>query len=155
MTCENSTQAASQSEVSSVHLGHIKLLVADDQPINLKVVSAILEPFGTSIVAVHNGAEAVAAFERDEYDLVLMDMQMPEMDGLSATRAIRAFENRTGRLRTPIAMLSANAMKEHVEDALAVGCDEHIAKPINPQGLIIAISRLLELHGKNRRVTAA
>jgi CheY-like chemotaxis protein len=72
--------------------------------------------------------------------VVLMDMQMPLMDGLAATRAIRSIEAETGRARTPIAMLTANAMDEHVAQALDAGCDLHLAKPITPERLFAGLN---------------
>jgi CheY-like chemotaxis protein len=73
--------------------------------------------------------------------VVLMDMQMPELDGLSATQALRALEAETGTVRTPVIMLTANAMDEHVRASLAAGADEHLSKPIRPHALIHAIGR--------------
>jgi CheY-like chemotaxis protein len=74
-----------------------------------------------------------------------MDMQMPVMDGLTATRAIRAIERAQGRVRTPIAILSANAMAEHIEQSIAAGSDTHISKPITPESLIQGLEWLLAL----------
>jgi CheY-like chemotaxis protein len=87
--------------------------------------------------------KALEAFESGTFDVVLMDMQMPEMDGLKATQAIRALELTSNLPRTPIAMLSANAMKEHVEQALDAGCDVHIAKPVTPESLAKGIEAAL------------
>jgi CheY-like chemotaxis protein len=92
---------------------------------------------------VENGALALERLKSDRYDVVLMDMQMPELDGLSATAALRAFERETGRPRTPVIMLTANAMDEHVKSSLDAGADQHLSKPIRPQALIEAICHLI------------
>jgi CheY-like chemotaxis protein len=104
----------------------------------------ILAPFGAKVTVVENGAEAIRAFEADVFDLVLMDMQMPVMDGLAATRALRRQEAATpGRARTPILMLSANAMQQHRRDALAAGADLHLAKPVTAAALIGGVQQAL------------
>ncbi|HZZ31272.1 MAG TPA: ATP-binding protein, partial [Phenylobacterium sp.] len=100
----------------------LRILLAEDHPTNQKVVELILAPLGVEIAIVENGALAVEALRTGTFDLVLMDMQMPVMDGLAATRAIRQDESRrVGRARIPIVMLSANAMSQHRLDALAAG----------------------------------
>ncbi len=126
-------------------LGSLRVLLAEDHPINQRVVQLILGPLGVDLTTVATGAEAVAAFAEGAFDLVLMDMQMPVMDGLAATRAIRELEGRTpGRRRTPIVMLSANAMRQHRADAEACGADLHIAKPVTAVGLVDALIEVLE-----------
>jgi len=122
----------------------LRILLAEDHPTNQKVIQMILAPYGALITTVENGSEAVEAFRTGDYDLVLMDMQMPVMDGLTAIRAIRAYEDAAvARGRTPIATLSANAMAHHREEALAAGADVHIAKPVTADGLVSAISAML------------
>jgi PAS domain S-box-containing protein len=123
----------------------LRLLIAEDHPINRKVVAMILEPYGTDITFANNGLEALAHFDAARFDAILMDMQMPEMDGLTAIRAIREREARLGLVRTPIAVLSANAMAEHVASSLNAGSDTHIAKPVTAQSLSSGIERLLTL----------
>ncbi|MNN29176.1 Signal transduction histidine-protein kinase BarA [compost metagenome] len=92
---------------------------------------------------VDDGAQAVAAFEAQPFDVVLMDMQMPGMDGLTATRALRAVEAaRPAAAPTPILMLSANAMPEHRDSARAAGADLHLAKPITARDLLTALAML-------------
>jgi two-component system, sensor histidine kinase len=90
-----------------------------------------------------NGLEAVALYSQNSFDLVLMDMAMPEMDGLQATRLIREHEARHGLGHTPIAMLSANAMPEHRAAAADAGCDSHIAKPVTAAQLLAGIEEAL------------
>lgn len=92
---------------------------------------------------VENGLEAVHAFRAARFDAILMDMQMPVMDGLTAIREIRQIESELGLPRTPIAVLSANAMADHVEAAMTAGADLHVAKPVKPATLIEALERLL------------
>ena len=122
----------------------IKVLLAEDHPTNQRVVQLILGGQGAEVVTADDGAQAVAAFEADVFDVVLMDMQMPVMDGLTATRAIRAFEaSNPHRPRTPIVMLSANAMAEHRADSMAAGADAHVAKPITAVSLIAGIQAVL------------
>ncbi|MDP3369212.1 MAG: ATP-binding protein [Brevundimonas sp.] len=123
--------------------GGIRVLLAEDHPVNQRVVQAILAGGGMEVVTVGDGAEAVAAFKAEAFDLVLMDMQMPVMDGLTATRAIRAAEQARGGARTPVVMLSANAMARHVQDAAEAGADLHLAKPITPGALMAAIEAAL------------
>ena len=84
------------------------------------------------------------AFRNGGFDLVLMDMQMPVMDGLSAARAIRSLEVEQGRARTPLIMLTANALAEHIEAGRAAGADGHLSKPITLQTLIAAVAAAVE-----------
>jgi two-component system, sensor histidine kinase len=122
----------------------LRVLLAEDHPTNQRVVQLILGGQGAEVVIAGDGALALAAFEADTFDVVLMDMQMPVMDGLSATRAIRAFEaTRPDRTRTPIVMLSANAMAEHRADSVAAGADSHLAKPITAASLLAGIASVL------------
>ena len=122
----------------------LRVLLAEDHPINQKVVQLILAPLGAEITLAEDGAQALAAFRVGVFDLVLMDMQMPVMDGLTATMAIRDEEHRRGGPRTPIIMLSANAMTQHRRDAMAAGADHHIAKPITAHLLMDGIEAVFE-----------
>ena len=122
----------------------LRVLLAEDHPVNQRVVQLILADHVAELVTVSDGAEAVAAFETGVFDVVLMDMQMPGMDGLTATRAIRAVEAaRRATPRTPILMLSANAMAEHRDAARDAGADLHVAKPITAAGLLTALEMLV------------
>jgi PAS domain S-box-containing protein len=122
----------------------LRVLLAEDHPTNQRVVQLILASQGAELVTVDDGVQAVAAFAAGDFDVVLMDMQMPRMDGLTATRAIRALEADTGAARTPIVMLSANAMAEHQSEALAAGADLHVAKPITAANLLAGIQAAVE-----------
>ena len=122
----------------------LNILLAEDHPINQRVVQLILESQGASVTVVGDGAQAVAAFGMERFDLILMDMQMPVMDGLAATRAIRALEAaEPARGRTPLIMLSANAMEQHQREAADAGADRHVAKPITAPTLIGGIAAVL------------
>ncbi|QUD90830.1 response regulator [Phenylobacterium montanum] len=135
---------AAPGQASVRDTGPLRVLLAEDNPTNQKVVSLILGPVGAEVTVAENGAEALEAFRTGAFDLVLMDLQMPVMDGLAATRAIRALEAaEPGRPRTPIAVLSANAMAHHRDEALEAGADLHIAKPVTPRGLIEGVERAL------------
>ena len=113
-----------------------RVLVAEDNPNNRKIVGMVLEMIEAQVMFAENGQQALDAFGPGRFDIVLMDLQMPVMDGLTATRAIRALERRVTSKAVPIIALSANAMTHHVAEALAAGATAHVAKPIGPQALI-------------------
>jgi two-component system sensor histidine kinase/response regulator len=121
--------------------GGLHVLLAEDNVINQKYALSVLEKEGYSCVVVGNGREALAALERESFDLVLMDVQMPEMDGFEATSSIRARERFTGT-RTPIVAMTAHAMKGDRDKCLAAGMDAYVSKPIRGSELIQAITRL-------------
>ena len=122
----------------------LRILLAEDHPTNQRLVEVILGPLGVSLTKAENGEEALRAYMAGDFALVLMDMQMPVMDGLAATRAIRDFEaTHPHRRRTPIIMLSANAMQQHVHEAIAAGADFHVAKPVSVASLHGAVARAL------------
>ena len=108
----------------------LRVLAAEDNPTNQLVLKTIMGVFGISVDVVDNGRKAVEAWGAGTYDMILMDIQMPEMDGLTATRAIRAAEAREGRVRIPIIALSAHAMTHQVQEYLDAGVDLHVPKPI-------------------------
>ena len=121
----------------------LRVLLAEDHPTNQRVVQLILASQDADLTIVEDGAEAVAAFAEGDFDVVLMDMQMPRMDGLTATRAIRDLEARRGGAATPVIMLSANATIEHQQEALEAGADLHLAKPITAASLLGGIQAAL------------
>lgn len=118
----------------------LRVLLAEDNRMNQRVVHLILDAQGAQVVTVENGVEAVAAYRTGMFDVVLMDIQMPRMDGLTATRAIREIEMGRAAARTPIVVLSANAMAEHIDETIAAGADLHVAKPITAASLLAAIA---------------
>ncbi|HXQ11691.1 MAG TPA: ATP-binding protein [Caulobacteraceae bacterium] len=116
-----------------------RVLLAEDHATNRRVVQLILEGLDVELTCVEDGAQAIEAEAEGDFDLILMDMQMPVMDGLAATRAIREREVSAGAHRTPILSLTANAMPEHTQASLAAGADGHLTKPIAADKLIAAV----------------
>ncbi|NBB65670.1 response regulator [Pseudomonas sp. ODNR1LW] len=125
-----------------------RVLVVEDHPANQMVARYILETQGLAVETADNGRLGVEAWRSGAYDLVLMDLQMPEMDGLTAIRIIRSEENALPGPRTPIAVVSANAMDHHRAEALAAGADIHIAKPLPPQALTTGIAALMTMYAE-------
>jgi len=121
----------------------LRVLVAEDNAVNLKLVTRLLEKLGHVVVPAGNGRLAVETHARGGFDLVLMDVQMPEMDGLEATRRIRAFERIGAGEHVPILALTAQAMKGDAERCREAGMDGYVAKPIDPVSLFAEIERLV------------
>jgi signal transduction histidine kinase/AmiR/NasT family two-component response regulator len=117
------------------------VLVVDDHPVNREVARIMLEAFGCEVVEVCDGQEALDAVSSRPFDLVLMDVRMPRMDGLEATRRIRAMPGPESRLS--IVAMTADAMPEDVARCLEAGMNAHLAKPINQAGLVAAVNRAL------------
>ena len=122
----------------------LKILAAEDVRANQMVLQAALEHRNIDLTLVDNGAQALEAFGLERFDLILMDIQMPIMDGLAATRAIRNKERLSGLAPTPIIALSANAMDYQIASYREAGCDDYIAKPIDLARLANAIDRLTQ-----------
>jgi two-component system sensor histidine kinase/response regulator len=120
----------------------LRVLVAEDNVVNQQVVMGLLDRAGHAAVAVDTGNKVLAALERHDFDLVLMDLQMPEMDGLEATRAIRKRERKTGD-HIPIVALTARVVKEDAEACLDAGMDAYVAKPLRARDLFAAIEGVL------------
>ncbi|WP_293450518.1 ATP-binding protein [Phenylobacterium sp.] len=121
----------------------LRILAAEDNQTNRLLLGAMLTPLGVELRMAADGAEAVEAFAKGAYDLVLMDIQMPTMNGVDATRAIRALEAERGLAPTPILALSANVMSHQVEEYLAAGMNGFVAKPIDLTALVGAIEDAL------------
>ena len=119
----------------------LKVLVAEDNAVNQRVVQRLLERAGHSVVVANNGKQAVEEFDRQQFDLVLMDVQMPEMDGFEATEAIREREDWSAR-KTPIIALTAHAMSGDRERCLEHGMDAYLQKPIDSWEMLATIERL-------------
>ncbi|MEK6556304.1 MAG: ATP-binding protein, partial [Bdellovibrionota bacterium] len=124
-----------------------RILVAEDNKINQLVTTAMLNQLGCEFVVVIDGYEAISALEKEDFDLVLMDCQMPSMDGLEATRRIRASPSTRNR-NIPILALTANAMQGDREACLKAGMDDYISKPISFEDLTSAIARWMEVRRK-------
>jgi len=108
----------------------LRVLAAEDNATNQLVLRTVMETFGADLELVGDGAQAVEAWKRGSFDIVLMDIQMPEMDGITATRLIREAELAGNLPRTPIIAVSANAMTHQVKEYLGAGMDGHVPKPI-------------------------
>jgi signal transduction histidine kinase/AmiR/NasT family two-component response regulator len=117
----------------------LRVLAADDNPTNQKVIAAVLAPLGAEVELVADGVACVEAWKRGGFDIVLMDIHMPAMDGVEAARTIRALEVSEGRKRIPIVAVTANALVHQVEGYMAAGMDGHVAKPIEVTKLYDAI----------------
>jgi two-component system, sensor histidine kinase and response regulator len=122
----------------------LRVLLAEDNEVNQKLVVRLLEKQGHTLAVARNGMEALAALEQQPFELVLMDVQMPEMDGFEATAHIRRAEAGTSR-HIPIVAMTAHAMKGDRERCLEAGMDGYVSKPIQPQELFMAIDRVLQL----------
>ena len=123
------------SPESAKRMPSLKLLVAEDTPFNQKFILRLLERWGHTAVLARDGKEALTRFAEEPFDAVLMDVQMPEMDGLEAAAAIRRLEARTGRPRTPIVAMTAYAVQGDRDRCLAAGMDDYLAKPIDAGAL--------------------
>jgi len=121
----------------------LRILAAEDNQVNQLVLKTLLHQAGLHPVLVDDGRAAVQAWEAEEWDLILMDMQMPVMDGLSATRHIREREGATGRRRTPIIALTANVMSHQIAGYVAAGMDQFVGKPLDAAQLFEAIGAVL------------
>src|SRR5262249_36540434 len=115
-------------------------LIAEDHPVNQKLLLGVLAGGRYQITIAANGQEAVRHFESGEFDVILMDVQMPEMNGLDATRRIRELEAARSR-RTPIVAMTAHAMPEDRRQCLEAGADDYLAKPARRRDVIAAIER--------------
>ena len=125
----------------------LRILLVEDNEVNLELAMHLLTRLGHSVFTVRNGRQAVDAVEKNKFDLVFMDLQMPEMDGLEATLRIRAMEA-AGRPRTPIVALTAHAIKGSRERYLEAGMDDYVTKPVRRQDLSGAIERVMRRLGR-------
>ncbi|WP_374573802.1 ATP-binding protein [Phenylobacterium sp.] len=141
-------------EVDETEPEALHVLAAEDNPTNQQVLKAVMESLGIDVDIVADGKAAVEAWRKGAYDLILMDIQMPVMDGMDAARAIRAEEHDTERRRTPIVALTANALSHQVDEYLAVGMDGHVAKPIEIAKLYEAMGQALAANANETSVAA-
>ncbi len=133
------TDNADRDQAVAIAAPRLKVLAADDNPTNQKVIAAVLAPLGAEVEMVSDGAACIEAWKRGGHDIILMDIHMPVMDGVEAASAIRRLEAAEGRSRTPIVAVTANALAHQVEGYLAAGMDGHVAKPIEVTKLYAAI----------------
>ncbi|HEV2559401.1 MAG TPA: response regulator [Microvirga sp.] len=118
-----------------------RVLLAEDNPINQEIARAVLVAAGHMVDVVDDGAQAVAAVQREAYDLILMDVQMPVMDGLTACERIRGLFGPLGQV--PIVALTANVLPHQVEQFRAAGMNDHVGKPFKRETLLAVIDRVL------------
>ncbi|MFN3514503.1 MAG: ATP-binding protein [Phenylobacterium sp.] len=140
---------------AALDISGLRVLLAEDHPTNQKVVQLVLQSVGVEPVIVENGVEALERLAAEPFDVVLMDMQMPELDGLAATALLRERERVQGLAPTPVIMLTANALDEHVQAGRAAGADAHLAKPIRAAALVEAIIAAVENRQPEPAVAAA
>lgn len=138
-------QVISSHEQSIFALPPLQILAADDVPQNLELLKLILSPLGHTLTTVNNGAEAVRAFTEQRFDVILMDVQMPVLNGLDACRQIRQIEIEMESAATPIIALSASVLSEDVKAAKSAGMDSFSSKPIDLYQLTQDIARLLHI----------
>jgi signal transduction histidine kinase/ActR/RegA family two-component response regulator len=124
--------------------GDFAVLIVDDNAVNRQVMGLILESVGIRHASAQDGREGVEAMKTGGFEAVLMDIQMPVMDGFEATRRIRDWERSTDRPRAPILIVSANCLPQHVDDGRAAGADAHISKPISAHELIGALQTQMQ-----------
>jgi len=145
------TEAASRDSAASASVNTedrpLRVLLADDSLVNRKLAIALLEKHGFEVTAVGSGKEAVEAVRTSDFDVILMDVQMPEMDGYEATAAIREFEAVQGR-KTPIIAMTAHALKGDRERCLAAGMDGYVAKPVRSEELLAEIEIAVRTGGQ-------
>jgi CheY-like chemotaxis protein len=130
-----------------VDLRGLRVLLADDSEDNRFLVRNYLKDTGVYLDEVADGEAVVRMFRSSRYDIVLVDVEMPLLDGYSATRAIRAWESQTGAGRTPILALTAHALKGEAQKSIAAGCDAHLTKPIKKPALLDAIREFAKRNG--------
>ena len=138
-----SNAAAENRAVLQNCKAHARILLADDNPINQEVAANLIARLGLRSDSVSDGHEAIAALRRRPYDLVLMDVQMPEMDGYETTRRIRADESRSPGKRVPIIAMTADAMSGDRERCMEAGMDDYLSKPIGPRTLAKTLAKWL------------
>lgn len=138
-------EPAAHDQPSNMTMGlRARFLVVDDNATNRRVATLLLDSIGADVVCVEDGKQAVEAFLRERFDAILMDMMMPVMDGIAATQAIRDIEQGQRLPRTPIIMLTASSLPQHIMASLAAGADTHLTKPINPAVLFETLGQLAD-----------
>lgn len=144
LKCTEQPPSVSPTGQAAMSDRELNVLIADDSPVNQEVAAGLLELFGHNVTKASSGREAVAAWERGTFDVILMDVEMHDMDGLTATATIREREQGTGR-RTPIIALTAHAYKGFEDRCRQAGMDGHISKPLQPEELFRILATASEV----------
>ncbi len=139
------TQGIVTQQAPTLEVKKRRILLAEDNSVNEKVATHTLRRLGYEVHAVANGREAVAAWREGRYDLILMDCQMPVLDGYEATREIRALE--AGKRHIPIVALTAHAMKDDDAKCMAAGMDHHLTKPLDRERLQACLDQIFDIDG--------
>ncbi len=135
--------AASQSATTAAAMSPLRILLAEDSVVNQKLAVALLEKRGHAVTVAATGEKALGALATGTFDVVLMDVEMPEMDGLTTTRAIRTREKQTGN-HMPIVAMTAHAMKGDRERCLEAGMDAYVAKPVHAKELFATLAAVMK-----------
>jgi signal transduction histidine kinase/DNA-binding response OmpR family regulator len=156
----SSSPRTAQSEVSKKPQFRARILLTEDNPVNQEVAISMLQLLGCDVTIAQNGREAVQASEHESYDLILMDCQMPEMDGFEATRLIREREStidypQSTGVHIPIIALTANAMEKDRQQCLDAGMDDYLSKPFSQERLIAVLTRYLTEHTEATKLDPA
>ncbi len=121
---------------------HLKILLAEDNQMNLKLATILLERMGHEVVPAQDGHQVLKAMQAERFDLVLMDLEMPEMDGIEATQRIRQGQAGEGHQQVPVVAMTAHTQSGTTEQCQAAGMNEYIAKPIDSEKLAALLARL-------------
>jgi CheY-like chemotaxis protein len=150
-TSDKTTPKPSEKkEVPPASLNSYRVLIAEDNIVNQKVAHFMLEKQGHQVTGVRDGREAVEAVEKGIFDVILMDIQMPNMNGFEATAAIREKEKKSDR-HTPIIAMTAHAMKGDREMCLEAGMDDYVPKPLKADELLTKIELVVQKFGKEQK----
>lgn len=143
------TEEGSETDARLGQLVGLRALVADDNPINLQILTAFLSKLGVTSTAVENGRQAVAAYAPGSFDILCLDISMPELDGVSTLQEIDAQARQSGKPRPPALAVTANAMRDQIEAYLAAGFDGHLSKPLRRDAVAKTILSVLPPAGRN------
>ena len=138
------TPAVRYHELEKASERGLRVLMVEDNPINRRILTLVLERLPANVTTAENGLEAVDAFSGESFDVVLMDLQMPGMDGYEAMRRLRAIEAETGRARTPIIVVSAHTRPAEMAEAKLAGADHHLAKPVDIPALLATMDQVMQ-----------
>ncbi|MCB1644368.1 MAG: response regulator, partial [Pseudomonadales bacterium] len=146
LTVPAEPQMPAQKDTDEISAQTLRVLVAEDNEVNQKIIRAMLRSFGIDPLIVNNGHQALEAVKERSFDLVFMDCQMPELDGLSATQHIRAWEQANSLQPVPVIAMTANAMEGDRENCLAAGMTDYTSKPVSRQSLQNLIKQWSSAH---------